>query len=301
MSDTWTFEPPTRTWITVTDAEIVAGASVTPLLRAFYNNADFIRQGVLGRTKTSVVSVPHTHDGVDTPQVETGATGRNLITNSAPDAKYVGDWSGTGDWWPRVKYKKKKPPHVHVVPGRGFNFTGRKNAHVWTIPTTRADVSKMIWGQGSEITCSLYARVLSTATQGELSFGMSTTNGWLEGCRFAVDYTDLSTSHARFYGFATVSPVLTEGTAYPTNSDTEINQLNGPRFEVRITESFDAALEVTGFMLSLGHRLRWWVPARMDAHGNGNTHDDWNLYGMEVCPAWEKSVAFTNATKLVGV
>jgi hypothetical protein len=300
MSDSWEFLPTSRTWITITDAEIAAGARAAPVLLALNNNAEFIREGVLGRTNTTVVSVPHVHDNVDSPGLEHGSFGRNLITNSAPDHKAM------GDWWPKPKYSTKKAPHVYPAAGLGFYFDGRKNAHVWTIPTTRADVAKMVWGGGAICTFSAFVRRTGTATQGEWSFGAATSNGWIPGARFAVDYTDLTTSFQRFYGTAVIAPELTEGSSYLSNvsgigGSVELDQLNGPRFELRVTDDFDCGLQATAFMWTLGERLHWYMPSRMDKHGNGDEHDDWNNYGLTTCPAWETSVAFTNAVRLYGV
>lgn len=295
----WTFEAPTRTWITITDAEIAAGSRVAHVVRALNNNAEFIKEGVIG-TATTAASVPHVHDHADSPFLESATFGRNLLTNAAPDR------GAMGDWWPKPKYSKKKPPHVYPASGIGFCFDGRKNAHVWTIPTTRADVARMVWGGGAVCTFSGFFRATGTATQGEISFGVSTGNGWAEGARFAVDYTDLTTSFKRFYGTATIAPALTEGSAHlskvsGTGGTVELDQLNGPRFELRVTDDFDCGLQATAFMWSLGSRLHWWVPSRMDKHGNGDEHDDWNLYGLTTCPAWEASVAMTNAVRLYGV
>lgn len=297
MSNTWEIVAPTRRWITITDAEIAAGNAFAPVVRALVNNEDFIRQVNLGPDKTSVTSVPHTHEGTDTPWLEVSSYGRNLLTNSAID------YFAHGNWWPRAKHSKKKAPHVYPTVGYGFHFDGIENAHVWTIPTTRSDLTKVIWGQGATVNASCFVKLLGTATQGEFSFGFATSQGWIEGARFAVDYSDLSTTHIRAYGVCTISPTYTESGAYTdgTSSNAELGDLSGPRFELRITEAFDCGLEVTACQVSLGETLHWWVPSRMDAHSGGNEHDDWYNYGLQSCPAWETSIAFTNALRLYGV
>lgn len=284
---------PRRTWIDITASDVASGL-VLPgqLLAAFANNDQHLHDIMIGRdTDFSAQGVPHDHVGPVEHPVDVQAP-FNYLINSAP---YGGYWVEVrGDW----HYDRR----VSKVTSEGFLLNGVEGAMCWQyIPPKGSeqgvvddpesnffDIAKCAYGMRGKLTLSLYARLAEMPAQGAqdqgiISFGVSDGgSSWLEGCRAAFHYIDLSgTSWKRFYFFCEARDIA-----------------EGARFIVRQSEQGTIGAYITAMSVSPGHRLGYWQPARLDKARSGDEHYMWAGYGLATCPIAEKATSITNAVKL---
>ena len=261
-------------WTGLTDAEIRQKSPV-PVL-AFRNEAEHLREIVLD-PDTMTPAVAHDHDAANSGLIWWPS--HNLIQSASLNSNTV---NGSNSEW----IIKNGVTAIAYASGGGVlmnmegeflytNLGGGDNSSLDDLTSERA------FGRGAPVVVSLYCKVKSTVNpavnEGEIAFGLASgsTTDFLPGCSAFIDWTDLATTHKRFW-FRCAFGDVTE----------PIGML------IKCAAPFDHPAVVDCVMVTLGTSLSYWMPMPNDfVHKN-------LLKVSTFVPIWDEAKSITGAIRL---
>ena len=265
---------PSFGWAGLTDAEI-SQKSPVPIL-ALRNAGENIREMILD-PDTMTPAVAHDHDTANSGLIWWPS--HNLIITASLNTNTL---SGSNSEWEvksgitSKRYDEDGGVFMNMEGEFVYtNLGGGDNSSIDDLTSERA------FGRGAPVVVSVYAKVKSTVNppvnEGEIAFGIASgsTTDFLPGCKAFIDWTDLATTHKRFWFTCTFGDVTDP-----------VGML------IKCTAPFDHPAVLDCAMVTLGTSLSYWMPMPNDAvHKN-------LLKVSTYVPIWDEAKSITGAIRL---
>lgn len=268
---------PAFPWIQLTDGELTSGMPIPGTLpMAIRNRLEHLRE-IVYDPDTMTAAVAHDHDGVNSGLIWWPSP--NLIPGASLNRSTLG--FGQSDW------EAKNSVTTDQYSLTGGAFLNAEGEYLYTAlgggdNSSRDDLqSDEAFGGGAPMVVSIYAKVKSTAgppiNEGAIAFGLASgsTADFLPGCKGLIDWTDLATTHKRFWLRCKIGDV----------SD-PVGML------IKCTEKSDAPMVLDCPMVTLGTSLSYWMPMP-----NDDTHRNM-LKVSTFVPIWDEMKSITSAIRV---
>lgn len=244
--------------------------------------------------------VPHTHIGAEDAHAAT-TNGANILGASCPAGNSID---------PRGVYNEWTAKGFSDQDGESYVQGGIKGDYLFQylfFPQNNIQYVPRVVGKGLDLTVSFFAKQRDNSDFGKIEFGIassqegatsaaseagdvivSSPGDFLNGQRAIISGADLSTSWKRFYC---------------TIREAGAGAASGARLLLRVSETFDHEVLLTGFAATQGRRLYPWAPSPCDEPYTGDSNDfigghaGWQNM-PQGAPILDWTVSMTNAVRL---
>lgn len=232
---------PSRTWSEITDGEIDSESGLTAALLTKYRDRQVHLKEVLYGTGSYTGDAPHDHDGAEDGAIVPFSSD-NLLLNPTPKSTSPDRWTFT-----------------EFTDSESFGWqTGGSGSSARGLQTLfRATNYRGMFGAGAPLTCSLFIRATGENSAGVFRFGIGktdVTDDFSTGHMAEIDYTSITGAWQRIYSIFDDS---ISGSSLPGDTAYHATDASAPCFRVRVSTSFTADIDITGFMVTVGE---WLVP-----------------------------------------